>query len=114
MDNKNTEDYIFVTQPMTPATSGIYKQLPPATEFTNNTLLQFSYCATLLNSVRVYPSLKEAKRLPDCTDWKVAHEKEFNAIEAQGTYVLVKIPRNNHIPHYHELSISRPIILGML
>ena len=63
----------------------------------------FSYGALLPNSVKVPRSLKEAKTLPDWPAWKAAHEKEFNAIEAQGTYIWVKIPPNTHIHRCREL-----------
>ena len=67
----------------------------------------FSYGAILPTGLaaRVPRSLKEAKTLPDWPEWpgKIAHEKEFNAIEAQGTYVWVTKPPNTHIHRCHEL-----------
>jgi hypothetical protein len=44
-----------------------------------------------------------AQTLPDWPEWEVAHEKEFNAFEAQGTYVWVKRSPNIHIHRCREL-----------
>jgi hypothetical protein len=69
------------------------------------THIVFSYGAILPTCLafRVPRSLKEAKTLPDWPEWKLAHEKEFNAIEAQGTYIWVPKPPKTHIHRCHEL-----------
>ena len=65
----------------------------------------FSYGATLPRcyATRLPKSLKEAKTFPDWPQWKVAHEKEFGAVESQGTYVWVDKPANTYIHRCHEL-----------
>jgi hypothetical protein len=54
-------------------------------------------------TIRLPCSLKEAKTLPDWPQWQIAHEKEFGAVEAQGTYAWVDKPPNTHIHSGHEL-----------
>ena len=65
----------------------------------------FSYGATFPRSytARLPRSLKEAKTFPDWPQWKIAHDKEFDAVESQGTYIWVNKPINKYIHHCHEL-----------